>query len=204
MWEEGIIAIINKVQARKGADWFSSPVDFEALGLIDYPQIVKKPMDLKTVREKIERHDYQTKQECAADIRCVWSNAMTYNSIGSSVYCAAKNMSDFFESLYIPDSEKDYLPSATELVSFVDSSSKLSAEELGKVLILLDKICPRSLSKKQSNEVEVNTDLLTGFAYSEASKLIASFLVSDITKKSTTKNKMEADKDKVIKRPKLS
>ena len=29
---------------------FREPVDWEALGLLDYPQVVKKPMDLGTIK----------------------------------------------------------------------------------------------------------------------------------------------------------
>jgi hypothetical protein len=60
--------------------------------LVDYHRIVKRPMDVKTVRARIERRDYQSKHECAEDIRIIWSNAMLYNGLGSKVYSAAKNV----------------------------------------------------------------------------------------------------------------
>ena len=34
---------------------FRKPVDWRILGLDDYPQVIAKPMDLGTVKQKIER-----------------------------------------------------------------------------------------------------------------------------------------------------
>ncbi len=33
---------------------FRVPVDWKGLGLTDYPKIIKKPMDLGTIKKKIE------------------------------------------------------------------------------------------------------------------------------------------------------
>jgi hypothetical protein len=64
---------------------FRAPVDWKGLGLLDYPEVVKKPMDLGTVKNKLETAQYQTVEEVAADIRLVWSNCMLYNRDGSEV-----------------------------------------------------------------------------------------------------------------------
>ena len=46
----------------------------------------------------------------------------------------------------------------------------LSADDLGKVLKMLDSSCPNCLVKKtETNEVDVNVDLITGKAFREAS-----------------------------------
>ena len=39
---------------------FREPVDWRGLGLDDYPRVIAKPMDLGTVKQKIEFHGYNT------------------------------------------------------------------------------------------------------------------------------------------------
>lgn len=64
---------------------FREPVDWKRLGLLDYPDIIKSPMDLGTVKYRIEADKYQTIDEIALDVRQVWQNCMIYNRDGSEV-----------------------------------------------------------------------------------------------------------------------
>ena len=64
---------------------FRQPVDWKGLGLLDYPQIIKKPMDLGTIKNNLESNKYQNKEQVASDVRLVWTNCMLYNSDGSEV-----------------------------------------------------------------------------------------------------------------------
>ena len=174
--------------------WFNDPLDHQALGLIDYLQVVKKPMDLRTAREKLERREYKSRNECIADIRLIWSNALLYNTIGTKVYSAAVRMSEQFEMLCMPEAH-ERMPTEFELHNFVETCWKLPAEELGRILMLLDKVCPQCLVKKPSNEVDVNTDLLTAFAFFEVSKVLQT-LTLDTKKTSISKGgKIENDRD---------
>ena len=97
---------------------------------------------------------------------------MLYNSIGSKVYLAAKSCSDHFESLYTADT-LDRLPTAADLANLVDICFRLSAEEMGKVLLLIERHCGKCLFRnKDTNEVEINVDLMTGTAFVEITKLL--------------------------------
>lgn len=55
----------------------------EALGLTDYLDIIKKPMDLGKVNEKITDGSYKTVEECLDDIQLIWDNCKLYNGYGS-------------------------------------------------------------------------------------------------------------------------
>ncbi len=97
---------------------------------------------------------------------------MLYNSIGSKVYLAAKSCCDHFESLYTADT-LDRLPTAADLANLVDICFRLSAEEMGKVLLLIERHCGKCLYRnKDTNEVEINVDLMTGSAFVETTKLL--------------------------------
>ena len=77
--------IVCSMLARPESTVFREPVDWKGLGLVDYPEIIKKPMDLGTIKGKIESEKYETYEEIAAVIRLVWTNCMLYNRDGSEV-----------------------------------------------------------------------------------------------------------------------
>ena len=69
---------------------FREAVDWKALGLFDYPQIIKHPMDLGTVKRKINEGKYKSLHEAGDDVRQIWKNCMTYNADGSDFYNLAE------------------------------------------------------------------------------------------------------------------
>lgn len=92
--------IVNSFLARPDSGPFMEPVDWRALELWDYVEIIKHPMDLGTIKRKLERDQYATAAQCASDIRLVWSNCMTYNAEGSDFWLLAKAFSKRFEDRY--------------------------------------------------------------------------------------------------------
>lgn len=44
--QKEILALLEVISADPNAEAFLYPVDFEELGLLDYPDVVKHPMDL--------------------------------------------------------------------------------------------------------------------------------------------------------------
>mmetsp|Transcript_16504 Transcript_16504/g.15830 ORF Transcript_16504/g.15830 Transcript_16504/m.15830 type:complete len:199 (+) Transcript_16504:106-702(+) len=176
---EAILKIVTKIIARKDSEIFREPVPWEEIGLTDYLQIVKVPMDLGTVHERIRRKQYETINDCATDMRRIWSNAMMYNIPGSKVYTSAKSLSEVWELSYVEivTDDIDRPPSVEEMNTWVGDCHSLTAEELGKVLVKLEQSCPQSLIKKSDcNEVEVNVDLVTGKAFREVSIMLQMYL----------------------------
>jgi hypothetical protein len=60
--------------------------------LLDYPEIIKKPMDLKTCRKNLTKGKYKKYDEFFKDIQLIWDNCKTYNIQGSDIYKQAENM----------------------------------------------------------------------------------------------------------------
>lgn len=58
---------------------FYEPVDPEALGIPDYFDKIKQPMDLSTVRKKFDKKEYQTPSQFAEDVRRMFTNCYRYN-----------------------------------------------------------------------------------------------------------------------------
>ena len=86
--------------------YFNAPVDWRKLKLVLYPEIIKEPMDLGTIDQRLdadrdqpfERKHYKLAEEFAHDVRLVWKNAFIFNGSSSSpVYKAAKELAKNFE-----------------------------------------------------------------------------------------------------------
>ena len=58
----------------------------------DYPDIIKRPMDLSTIQRKLESNEYQEPWQVCDDVRLMFDNAMLYNKKGSRVYRAAQKV----------------------------------------------------------------------------------------------------------------
>jgi hypothetical protein len=92
--------IVNNFLARPDSGPFREPVDWRGLELYDYPTIIKKMMDLGTIKRKLDRNQYESAAAVAYDIRLVWKNCMTYNAEGSDFWHLAKSYSKRFEDQY--------------------------------------------------------------------------------------------------------
>lgn len=68
------------------------------MGLHDYHDIIKKPMDLGTVKQKMDNRDYRTAQEFAGDIRLIFTNCYKYNPEDHDVVAMAKVLQEVFET----------------------------------------------------------------------------------------------------------
>lgn len=159
--------LINGFLARSDSAPFREPVDWRGLELWDYPKIIKKMMDLGTVKRKLDRGQYNSAHECAEDIRLIWKNCMTYNADGSDFFLLAQNFSRKFEDRYkkirqdcdTGDNEKgadasknsssgsNNAPSLEDRVKFSANIFKLNGSQLGHVMQQIDVRCPQALEK---------------------------------------------------------
>ena len=58
---------------------FLEPVDYIKYNIPDYPEIIKYPRDLGSIKDKIENNGYETIQDFLNDIQLIWDNCHTYN-----------------------------------------------------------------------------------------------------------------------------
>lgn len=72
-------------------------VDPIALGIPDYPKIIKKPMDLSTMRTKLETGQYASADRFRDDFKLMISNCFAYNSDISPVHKAGVELQKLFE-----------------------------------------------------------------------------------------------------------
>lgn len=101
-------AVLERLMKHKHAWVFNKPVDAVALGLHDYFEIIRHPMDLGTVKERLAQNWYKSPMEFAEDVRLTFQNAMTYNPKGQDVYLMAEQLSKTFEDKWVAI-EADYM-----------------------------------------------------------------------------------------------
>ncbi|XP_027471284.1 bromodomain-containing protein 3 isoform X4 [Zalophus californianus] len=88
-------SILKEMLSKKHAAYawpFYKPVDAEALELHDYHDIIKHPMDLSTVKKKMDSREYPDAQGFAADIRLMFSNCYKYNPPDHEVVAMARKL----------------------------------------------------------------------------------------------------------------
>eukprot|EP00095_Tigriopus_kingsejongensis_P011462 maker-scaffold1042_size67897-snap-gene-0.10 protein:Tk11462 transcript:maker-scaffold1042_size67897-snap-gene-0.10-mRNA-1 annotation:"low quality protein: bromodomain-containing protein 2-like" len=79
---------------------FYKPVDAQQLGLHDYHNIITEPMDLGTVKQKMDNRDYSEPEEFAHDVRQIFKNCYTYNPETHDVVAMAKKLEQVFEDKF--------------------------------------------------------------------------------------------------------
>ncbi|KAM5300347.1 bromodomain-containing protein 3 isoform 1-T1 [Ctenodactylus gundi] len=129
-------SILREMLSKKHAAYawpFYKPVDAEALELHDYHDIIKHPMDLSTVKRKMDSREYPDAQGFAADIRLMFSNCYKYNPPDHEVVAMARKLQDVFEMRFakMPDEpvEAPALPAPAAPVVSKGTESGRSSEE---------------------------------------------------------------------------
>ncbi|EME27319.1 DNA-binding bromodomain-containing protein isoform 1 [Galdieria sulphuraria] len=90
--------ILEKLGKRDTQDIFAEPVDTSVV--TDYLTIVKKPMDLGTVREKLNRAQYTCVEELREDIDLIWDNCCLYNAPDTEFYLLAVKLREVTVKLF--------------------------------------------------------------------------------------------------------
>lgn len=89
--------LLRKLMVHKFGWVFNTPVDIVKLNIPDYFKVIKNPMDLGTIKRKLETDVYSNPREFAADVRLTFANAMTYNPPGNDVHIMAVQLNKIFE-----------------------------------------------------------------------------------------------------------
>ncbi|KAI4863446.1 putative Bromodomain testis-specific protein [Hypoxylon rubiginosum] len=79
---------------------FREPVRPVEDGVPDYLDKIKKPMDLSTVKAKMDQHEYSDEQEFLSDVRQIFTNCFTYHKHGSPMWANCEKFQKTFEEKY--------------------------------------------------------------------------------------------------------
>mmetsp|Transcript_5196 Transcript_5196/g.7644 ORF Transcript_5196/g.7644 Transcript_5196/m.7644 type:complete len:805 (-) Transcript_5196:112-2526(-) len=92
--------LLKNLMKHKFAWVFNEPVDPIKLNLPTYFEVIKHPMDLGTVKDRLDRGFYANSNQFAGDVRLVFKNAQTFNPPAADVHRMAATLKDIFEEKY--------------------------------------------------------------------------------------------------------
>ncbi|RDW62869.1 hypothetical protein BP5796_11171 [Coleophoma crateriformis] len=110
---------------------FLQPVDPVALGVPNYFSIIKTPMDLQTITDRLNQGQYQKSKDFESDVRLIFANCYKFNPTGNPVHDMGKQTEDLFNGLWDKKQQWiiDHAPAAQSPSSDMESDEEESEEE---------------------------------------------------------------------------
>lgn len=185
--------ILKELFSKKhsGYAWpFYKPVDAELLGLHDYHDIIKKPMDLGTVKRKMDSREYKNAPEFAGDVRLIFSNCYKYNPSDHDVVAMGRKLQDVFEMRFanIPDdstTNTTFTPGGKEETSsgeFTETEIESEEEEerVSKLKLLESKLAEMQSEMKKLKEAPPKKKLKKPKVGKDKKRLPGSFMAGNV------------------------
>lgn len=91
------LGVVRALLTHRWAWPFAKPVDAATLGLADYYKVITRPMDLGTVKTRLDKAIYTHPAQVLSDMRLVFENARAYNAPRSDVWVMAGTMAERLE-----------------------------------------------------------------------------------------------------------
>lgn len=151
-------ALLKRLMSHQYGWVFNTPVDVVKLNIPDYFNVIKKPMDLGTVKSKLASGAYRTPLEFAADVRLTFNNAMTYNPSGNDVHVMADTLKKFFEARWkniekkLPATDPQPSTEKSESQHEMRSAKPVPPSKKRKVSSMHSEVVPESVKRVMTNE----------------------------------------------------
>lgn len=108
------LEVIKKIMKMDAAEPFNAPVNPIALGIPDYFDVIKTPMDFGTICNNLEKGlKYMNSEDVYMDVQYIWENCYKYNNKGDYILelmkRVKKNFSKYWSAsgLYNEHNDKD-------------------------------------------------------------------------------------------------
>lgn len=92
---------------------FLHPVDPNKLGIPNYFEVIKEPMDLETVENNLKKDYYEDEKEIKSDLEKIWNNAMIFNSSDTEIFEMAQELHKYCRSLFKSNDDGSIKPVKT-------------------------------------------------------------------------------------------
>ncbi|OMJ93626.1 hypothetical protein SteCoe_3321 [Stentor coeruleus] len=161
---------------------FLQPLDYKSLGLDDYPLIIKKPMDLSTVKKNLKNTRYNSSEEIFEDLMLIWDNCRTYNMSDSPVYHHAESMERHMIrycnmhgiSIEIPIKRTRSEPITNDYqvrLDFAESMKKLSPKKNNMIVECIQKMCPTAIISLSEGRLQIKVNALDSDTFNSVLKI---------------------------------
>lgn len=175
--------LLNYLFEQPESRCFSQPLDFRALGLLDYPLIIKTPMDLFTIKQKLQKNYYLSLVEFLSDIILIWDNSRVYYLPDSSIvrnvefmeaamtrYCSLHSISLEFACQRAKITEHPDWISLSEKMELAEVLKQLDPKKLGLLLDVIETECPLAVSKANDG-LQIRIDALDRTIFNRISEM---------------------------------
>ncbi|KAF9190709.1 hypothetical protein BGZ50_009850 [Haplosporangium sp. Z 11] len=158
-------SILREFSKKANAEFmfpFMEPVDWVKLNIPDYPKIIKNPMDLSTVRQKLEDDEYENAAQFESDIRLILWNCFKFNPAGTPVHIMGRRMEKLFNDKWEerppPPTPPVVEENDADSESEEDSSDEKIAEMERHLKTLAEKLKQmKATKKKEKSEKKSST-----------------------------------------------
>jgi Bromodomain/Bromodomain extra-terminal - transcription regulation len=156
---------------------FLQPLDYKGLGLDDYPLIIKKPMDLSTVKKNLKNSRYNSTEEVFEDLMLIWDNCRTYNMSDFPVYHHADSMERHMIkycnmhgiTMEIPAKRlrsdvviSDY----QQRLDFSENLKKLLPKKIAEIVEIIQKSSPAAITNLSEGKLQIKINALDAETFS--------------------------------------
>ncbi|ETP47660.1 hypothetical protein F442_06437 [Phytophthora nicotianae P10297] len=100
------LALVNRLLKEEAAELFSRPVDPGMDGCPNYLSVITHPIDLGTIRSRVEAKFYRKWELFKKDVELVWQNCRTFNAPDTLVVQFADTLSKLSRSMCIAAEKK--------------------------------------------------------------------------------------------------
>ena len=173
------LRLLAHLRKQPGVVDFLEPVDYVTLKLLDYPLIVKTPMDLGTVKKRVKRREYAGLEAVLRDVQLVWDNCKAYNIKDSPIVRQAERLEQevhrFLASCGHPDTSVPADPTPVafeEQLELADRVKKANPSTLQEVVRLVLQHCPSAVIFKSQDHMRISVQALDPAAYKRLKALL--------------------------------
>ncbi|KAF8338313.1 Bromodomain-containing protein [Cantharellus anzutake] len=184
-----IVNDLYKKQHATYANFFYDPVDVRQVP--NYYKVIKSPMDLSTLKRKLEQKEYPNANTFLADWKLMMKNCVAFNPVGTMVYVAGQDMQRVFDEkwkglppLHTPPPSSDEEDEPTVQSSMIENLES----QLNSLRDTIDAL--KSQKKKEAKRPASSAPKVT--SASSRPRSSTSKKASSSTKK-TGSRKLEAD-----------
>jgi hypothetical protein len=99
-WETQAKKLMKSLWKLKESELFHEPVDIKKYNIPDYYDIIKHPMDFRTIKNKLDKLMYSNFKEFCSDIDLTFNNCFIYNGEESDCGKMCANVKNEYYKLY--------------------------------------------------------------------------------------------------------
>ncbi|MES1919659.1 hypothetical protein MHBO_001452 [Bonamia ostreae] len=145
--KQDCILILDRISKEDANNLFLNPVDLKLFPL--YTRFIEKPIDLTTVKKKLNNGVYRETTDFSDDVRQIWLNCELFNNPGDVFSKSAKICSKLFEDLW------------ARLLKKLDNFVRLEEENTYGFDRIMNKSSNSQLNKEISQNESKNVDKIS-------------------------------------------